>query len=143
MTAHDHIRSTTEGGSGRTHVNKILVLLTDGAANLKSSDSATITNYMTNNPSDYWLTNTSSYSYWPEQAAMMQVHKYQGANWFTYPVGLGLDIDDNFMDNMACIAGTADKDGQSMSSTDPATAIADLKNIFSQIITRPKLRLVK
>ncbi len=143
VTAHDHIRSTTEGGSGRTHVNKILVLLTDGAANLKSSDSATITNYMTNNPSDYWLTNTSSYSYWPEQAAMMQVHKYQGANWFTYPVGLGLDIDDNFMDNMACIAGTADKDGQSMSSTDPATAIADLKNIFSQIITRPKLRLVK
>ncbi len=141
--AHDHIQPTGDGGQGRTHVNKILVLLTDGKANIKSSSNTAISNYMLANPSTYWLTDTSDSYYWTEQAALMQVHKYQGNSWFTYPVGLGLDYDDTFMDKMANIAGTADKYGNSMGSTDPTTAIEDLKEIFSKIVTRPKLRLVK
>jgi Flp pilus assembly protein TadG len=141
--AHDHIQSSTDGGSGRKNVNKILVLLTDGAANLMASSKTTVTAYVAAHPSAYWLANTSSSNYWYEQAALMQAHKYQGNHWYTYPVGLGLSIDTAFMDGMANIAGTAKKDGSSMSSTDPTTAINDLKDIFSDILTRPKLRLVQ
>jgi len=141
--AHDHIQPTADGGKGRTHVNKILVLLTDGKANIKYSSNTAISDYIRANPSNYWLTNSYDSYFWTEQAALMQVHKYQGNSWFTYPVGLGLDYDDNFMDKMANIAGTADKNGDSMGSTDPTTAIADLKEIFSKIVTRPKLRLVQ
>ncbi|MEN6408056.1 MAG: pilus assembly protein TadG-related protein [Thermoguttaceae bacterium] len=143
VAAYNHIKPQSQGGKGREHVNKIVVLLTDGAPNLRQSSSTTINNYKGANPSDYWIANCSTETDYCKQASLMEASIMQGKNWYLYPVGLGLDVATDFMDKMALMSVTADKNGNSFSSTDPASHEATLKKIFETIITRPKLRLVQ
>ncbi|MCE5303511.1 MAG: VWA domain-containing protein [Planctomycetaceae bacterium] len=143
VAAYNHIKPQSQGGKGREHVNKVVVLLTDGAPNLRQSSNTTINSYKTANPSSYWLPSCSSESDYCKQASLMEASTMQGKNWYLYPVGLGLDVATDFMDRMALMSTTADKDGKSFSSTDPSSHEATLKKIFETIITRPKLRLVQ
>ena len=153
----------TEGGlalayshltaNGRTNANKIVVLLTDGLPNLQQSSTTTINNYINANPRTYtnpttgqtsnnWYTSGSSKNY--QNAALMQDSIMQGNNWYLYAVGVGLGCDYTFMDQMARMGNTADNNGQApRGSGDPTVYEAVLTQIFNNIITNPKLRLVQ
>ena len=138
IAARNHIKPRSEGGYGRLATNKVVVLLTDGQANLYSSSPSTISSYIHNNPSSNFYGNQ-----YPQDAALMQTSMMQGGHWYLYPVGIGLECDYNFMDRMARM-GTTDKNGQGpRGSGNPADYEARLTEIFRNIISSPKLRLVQ
>ncbi len=141
ITAANHIKPQDEGGVGRNHTNKIVVLLTDGQPNLYTSSNSTISSYRSQNPSSDFYGSSSRY---PQDAALMQTSIMQGDRWNLYPVGIGLDTDYGFMDRMARMGVTANKNGESpRGSGNPADYEARLTEIFRNILTNPKLRLVK
>lgn len=141
ISAYNHIKPQSLGGQGRNTTNKIVVLLTDGMPNLYQSSTGTIDNYVANNPSaNFYGTGT----YYPQQASLMQTAKMQGNHWYVYPVGIGLGTDYDFMDRMARMGLTANISGQSArGSGNPGDYEVRLTAIFRNIITNPKLRLVK
>ena len=75
----------------------------------------------------------------------MQASKMQGNHWYLYPVGVGLGTDYGFMDRMARMGTTANfqRAGGLVGSGNPADYEARLTQIFQNIITNPKLRLVQ
>jgi Mg-chelatase subunit ChlD len=139
IAAYNHIKPQSQGGQGREATNKIVVLLTDGMPNLYSSSSNTISNYISSHPSDNFYGNKN-----PQDAALMQTSIMQGDRWSLYPVGIGLGTDYGFMDRMARMGTTASKSGESpRGSGNPAEYEERLRQIFENIITNPKLRLVQ
>ena len=69
------IKAKSQGGTGRENTQKVVILLTDGVANLKNSSNSTISSYETANPSTY---NGSSNYYgssdYNSDAAFMQAN---------------------------------------------------------------------
>jgi hypothetical protein len=118
----------------------VVVLLTDGVPNLYESPDALIGTYMANNPdSDFY----NDGQYWCD-AALMQSSMMQAKKWLVYPVGIGLGTEYGFMDRMARMGGTANDDGESpRGSGNPAEYEQRLTDIFKNIITNPKVRLVQ
>ena len=140
LTAQSHIRHENAGGEGRYSTNKVVVLLTDGMPNLYVSDRSKISNYIYQNPSDNFYSNRD-YSY---NAALVAAAQVQQDNWYTFPVSVGLGADYDFMDRMARLGETANDDGQSSrGSGNPAEYEQRLTEIFEEIITNPKVRLVQ
>ena len=153
----------SQGGQGRENANKIIMLLTDGQPNLQVSSTATVNSYINATPSTYtnpstgtttnnWFTSGTGGTYYNDMnAALMQVSKLQlgnsglggSGNWYIYAVGVGLSCDYNFMD-----AGTDGQYGQQQrpsprGSGDPTVYQAIMTQLFNNIITNPKLRLVQ
>ncbi len=127
---------------GRISANKVVVLLTDGKPNLYSSSPSTISNYeAAHRNSNYY----GSSGYYSQDAAMMQTAKMQDNNWSVFPVQLGLQGDQDFMDRIYSFA--MGKTTQTLTSPynatgDPSGYEQDLIDIFNKIISNPKLRLV-
>jgi len=140
--ARQHIASPAEGGQGRYFTNKVVVFLTDGIPNLK--DPATNVGALVQaNPGDYYLT-TGDYLQ-ERNAALARAREMQLMKWAVFPVGIGLGTDyDGFMDAAACMGGTANSQGKCpRGSGNPAIYEQRLKEIFQNIITNPRARLVK
>jgi hypothetical protein len=139
IAAKNHIKYG-KGGSGRQSANKVVVLLTDGVPNLYSSSDSDINSYMSSHG------NADFYGggyYWMD-AALMQAHGMQQENWSVYPVGLGLGADYGFLDRLSRMGGTADDNGKSpRGSGNPAEYEQRLTDIFEDIISNPKVRLVQ
>jgi hypothetical protein len=141
ITARNHLKPQDQGGAGRLSSNKIIVLLTDGLPNLYQSSSSAISTYRTQNPSANFYGGSSNYA---QDAALMQTSIAQGNNWYLFPVGIGLGCDYSFMDRMARMGATANSSGSSPRGTgNPAVYESVLTQIFQDIITNPKLRLVR
>jgi hypothetical protein len=137
--AKNHIKPSNQGGSGRIYTNKVVVLATDGSANLKSSSDSAINTYKSSNPSSNWYGND-----YPSDAALMQAASMQGDKWKTFSIAFGSGADFDFMDRLARMGGTADDSGNApRTSGNPAAIEAELSNIFTQIITSPAVRLVQ
>jgi hypothetical protein len=124
IAAYNLLLPQSQGGSGRTSTNKIIVLLTDGKPNLLPTPAIGITSYTGDNYKD---------------AALSQTATIQGKKWYAYAVGIGLGCDTDFMSRMATLGGTT----TSHSGTDVENYESDLVSIFQNIITHPKLRLVQ
>lgn len=138
--ARSHLKPQSQGGRGRMATNKIVVLLTDGMPNLYASSTSQINTYINRNPSPNFY-GTSKHAH---NAALMQTSMMQTDRWYLYPVGIGLGTDYDFMDRMARMGATANDSGQSpRGSGNPAEYEARLRQIFENIITNPKLRLVQ
>jgi hypothetical protein len=139
---------------GRTNANKIIVLLTDGQPNDKRStvSQSAVDNFRYKNPSVWinpqtgmpvnnWFT-SGSYSL-EKNAALMQISSMQSDQWYVFAAGIGGDCDYDFMDRVARMGGTADKNGLAARGSDNSNEYEDrLRAIFTDIITNPKLRLV-
>jgi Flp pilus assembly protein TadG len=129
--------------NGRTGANKVVVLLTDGKPNLYSSSSGTISSYESGHSNSNYYNSSSDY---PQDAAMMQAAIMQGNNWSVFPIELGLEGDDDFMNRIYSVA--MGKTAQTLTSPydatgDPTYYETELINIFQKIISNPKLRLVQ
>jgi Flp pilus assembly protein TadG len=141
--AYNLIKPASQGGTGRENTQKVVVLLTDGMANLYSSSASTISNYINAHPSSNYYTGSSGTST-ASNAAMMQAAMMNSGKWKLYPVPLGLGADQDFMDRMARTGGTADDNGQAATSSgDPSSYEQELTNIFKQIVDNPQVRLVQ
>ena len=140
LTAKNYLQLPANGGSGRANAQKVVVLLTDGMANLKTSSNTTVSNYRTaHSSSDFY--GGSSYV---ADAALMQSMSMQSQNWRVFSVGLGLGCDYDFMDRLARLGNTADPDGTSpRTSGNPVNYEAELSAIFEEIINNPQVRLVQ
>jgi hypothetical protein len=135
------LQPASSGGSGRAHAQKVVVLLTDGMPNLYSSSSSTISSYISNNASSDWYSGSSYNAF---NAPLMQAMAMQSNRWSVFPVGLGLGTDYEFMDRLARTGGTANDDGESpRGSGNPAEYEQRLAEIFEEIITNPRIRLVQ
>lgn len=142
LAAKNHLRPSNEGGSGRQFTNKVVVLLTDGIPNLYSSSSSEISAFISQHPSDDFFTSGSYVT--AKNAALMQSMDMQLSKWYVFPVGIGLGTDYDFMDRAARLGGTANADGQCpRGSGNPAVYEDRLRDIFQNIITNPKARLVR
>jgi hypothetical protein len=142
LTAKNHIRPAAEGGSGRQFTNKVIVMLTDGIPNLYSSTDSAISSFIGSHPSNDFYT-SGSYKE-ARNAALMQSMDMQLRKWYVFPVGIGLGTDYEFMDRAARLGGTANNDGQCpRGSGNPAIYEDRMREIFQNIITNPKARLVK
>ena len=78
-----------------------------------------------------------------KNAALMQTSMMQGNNWYVYSAGVGLECDSDFMDRIARVGLTAKQGHGPTGGGDPATYEANMTKIFTDVITNPKLRLVK
>ncbi len=140
IKAREHLQPPNKGGQGRYTANKFIVLLTDGVPNLYSSSRSEIRSYVTDSDSSDFY-GGSKYAY---DAAIMQASMMQGDNWYTFPVGVGLGTNYDFMDRLSRTGGTADDGGSSpRGSGNPAQYEQRLTEIFEEIITNPKVRLVQ
>jgi hypothetical protein len=125
VAAYNHIKPASQGGLGRTSSNKIVVLLTDGKPNLTPTNcTLPITPYTGDGSKD---------------AALSEIATLQAKNWYVYGVGIGLSTDPDFMGRAATLGGTS----VSHVASDAENYEADLTSIFDNIITHPKLRLVR
>jgi Flp pilus assembly protein TadG len=139
--AYNLIKPASEGGTGRENTQKVVVLLTDGMANLYSSSNATIGNYINSHPSSNFYSGSGNTA---SNAALMQAGMMNSGKWKMFPVPLGLGADQSFMDRMARMGGTADDNGQAATSSgDPSEYETELTNIFKQIVDNPQVRLVQ
>lgn len=126
--------------TARASTQKIVVLLTDGMPNLKSSSNSVISNYRNSHPSDFFYGGSSYYN---QDAALMQVCGMQLKGWQTYPVGVGLGTDDTFMNRLTRMS-TQDAESQApQTSGDPSEYENELRSIFKQIVDSPRVRLVE
>jgi hypothetical protein len=133
-------KSIDLGGQGRRYANKVVVLLTDGIPNLHSTSDSQINSYISQHPSSNFYDSSET----DKNAALMQCMDMQSQKWFVFAVGIGLGCDYDFMDRTARMGNTADKNGQAPRGTgNPAQYEQRLKDIFTNIITNPKARLVK
>ncbi len=138
LVAKNHLKPSAQGGQGRIFTDKIVVLLTDGIANLKTSSTGTISSFIAQNPSPDF-----DGMDWYQKAALMQTMEMELAHWYVFPVGVGLGTDYGFMDRAARLGGTA-KDGQApRGEGNPAIYEERLKDIFEDIIIKVKPRLVQ
>jgi hypothetical protein len=139
IKAQEILKPISKGGQGREFSDKIIVLVTDGIPNVTTSSSGSINSYMTSNPDSNFYGGGYDWLDGP----IMQAKQAQGKGYKTYPVGIGLGTDYNFMDRMARAGATADKDGKSPRGTgNPAEYEQRLKQIFQDIISNAGVRLV-
>jgi hypothetical protein len=137
--AQNHIKPTSQGGSGRLYTNKVVVLATDGNANLKTSSDSTVNAYRSANPSSDFYGNDNE-----SDAALMQTAMMNNSKWRTFAIMFGSEADYDFMDRMARMGSTADDHGEAPRTTgNPANIESELAQIFTQIITSPAVRLVQ
>jgi Flp pilus assembly protein TadG len=139
------IKAKSQGGTGRENTQKIVILLTDGVANLKDTSSSTISSYEVSNPTTY---NGSSNYYgssdYNSDAAFMQANIMRAQKWYVYALGLGCDIDDDFLDRMARVGGTADDNGHGLTTSgDPTTYETEMTSLLKQVVDNPSVRLVQ
>ena len=139
------IKAKSQGGTGRENTQKIVILLTDGVANLKDTSSSTISSYEVSNPTTY---NGSSNYYgssdYNSDAAFMQANIMRAQKWYVYALGLGCDIDDDFLDRMARVGGTADDNGHGLTTSgDPTTYETEMTSLLKQVVDNPAVRLVQ
>ncbi len=140
MLAKQMLQPAKQGGQGRDHTTKVVVLLTDGMPNAYQSKSGDVDDFIfgdgageTYGGGYYWL-----------DAALMGVFQLEGAKVDVYPVGIGLGADYNFMDRAARLGGTGGDDGQSpRGSGNPAEYEDVLTEIFRKVISEPTGRLVE
>ncbi len=136
IAAENLIKAASKGGKGRENTQKVVVLLTDGVPNLKTSSNSTISNYISSNSNSNYYNSSTYYNY---DAALMQTALMQKMNWKVFAVGVGLETDNSFMDRIARMGET----NASHSSTDPTAYEENLRAIFKQIVDNPEVRLVK
>ena len=139
LAARQHIASPNDGGQGRSHTTKVVVLCTDGVPNAWQSSAADINSSIAAFPSaDYYASGYVWHNSVLRQAADMQRRKEK-----LYPVGMGLGADLAFMDCVARLAQT-DEGGLSPRGTgNPADYEQQLINIFQKIINTRSGKLVK
>ena len=145
LQAYNLIKPASQGGTGRENTQKIVILLTDGVANLKDSSNSTISSFESAHPSTY---NGSSNFYgssdYNSDAAFMQASSMQGKNWHVYALGIGLAVDWDFMNRMARFGNTADSNGDApTTSGDPSTYETEMTNLLDQVVDNPEVRLVQ
>jgi len=145
LAAYNLIKPASQGGTGRENTQKIVILLTDGVANLHDSSNSTISSYEAANPNTYnGVSNYYGSSDYNSDAAFMQAAAMQSNNWNVYALGIGLAVDWDFMDRMARVGDTADSNGQApRSSGDPSTYEAEMTALLDQVIDNPQVHLVQ
>lgn len=126
--------------SGRSNTQKVVVLLTDGMPNLKTSGNYTISNYRDDHPSDFFY---GGGSYYNHDAALMQVSGMQLKGWNSFAVGVGLGTDESFMDRIMKMSTQEAEAEAPDTSGDPAEYENELRAIFQQIVDSPRVRLVE
>jgi hypothetical protein len=137
--ARNHIKPSNQGGSGRLYTDKVVVLATDGNANLKSSSDSTVNAYRNAHPSSNFYGNDNE-----SDAALMQAATMNNDKWRTFAIMFGSEADFDFMDRIARMGNTADDNGEApRTSGNPANIESELAQIFTQIITSPAVRLVQ
>lgn len=144
-SAYALIKAQSQGGTGRENAQKIVVLLTDGVANLKDSSNSTVSSYEAAHPNTFnGVSNYYGSSDYNSDAAFMQASIMQGGNWHVYALGIGLAVDTDFMDKMARIGNTADSSGHApVTSGDPTSYESEMTNLLDQIINNPQVHLVQ
>ena len=135
IAANNHLTNTA-----RSNTQKVVVLLTDGMPNLKSSSNNTISSYRNSNPSDYFYGGSSYYNH---DAALMQVSGMQLKGWNTFAVGVGLGTDESFMDRIMKMSTQEANAEAPDTSGNPAEYETELRAIFQQIVDSPRVRLVE
>jgi hypothetical protein len=146
LAAYNLIKPASQGGNGRENTQKVVVLLTDGVANLKDSSDSTVSNYLaahpntTNGVSNYYGDSNDK----PSDAALMQASNMRSNKFYVYALALGLDADNDFMDRMARIGSTADSNGQAPhQSGDPSEYETEMTALLDQIVDNPQVHLVQ
>ncbi len=132
--------SKQQGGPGRPHAKKVVVLLTDGVPNLYADDPAAIERFIDDNPGGEFYGHEAH----AHNATLMRAILMRKGGRSFYPVGVGLGADYEFLDRLARAAGTADDDGQSARAIgDPAGYEQRLTEVVRAAITNPPVRLVE
>ena len=142
IMARNHLKTVAQGGLGRTYTNKVIILLTDGVPNLYSSSNATVSAYMTANPSSNYYGNSSGNLAY--NAPLMQSAQSKGTGLQLFPVGTGMGADYDFLDRMARLNGSASSGTSGTAprgSGNPASYEATLTSIFQNIIKGGRVRL--
>jgi len=140
LAAQSHLGFGGQAGRGRPSATKVLVLLTAGGPDLHVTSKAEIDQYASRSRSTD-LEATSDYA---RQALLVQTARLGEEGWLVFPVGVGRGADHNLMDRLARLGHTTGQHGQSpRGSGNPAEYEQRLTDVLEEIITNPRVRLVR
>jgi len=165
IEARKHLRRASGGGKGRSHTDKVVVLLVNGLPSLYRTDPAEITRFVSTHSANEAFYDEGEFC---KNAALMQVARMRADHWLTFAVGVGPGTAssaaggtassaaggtashavgsslDDFIDRVARLGKTAETDGKcAPGGGDAAEYEGRLTEIFEQIITNPTIRLVQ
>jgi Flp pilus assembly protein TadG len=124
---------------GRINANKVVVLLTDGMPNIYVPDP----NHPLPMPAQY---DQLDYGNTAKDSALLEGSVIQGNKWSFYPVGLGMDCDDDFMGRLYSTSlgqNNPNLANPYTGGSDPYQMETKLRDVFHQILSHPKMRLVQ
>lgn len=137
-TADEHLRGEALGATERPDATRIVILVTSGQADLHASDPGAIETFAALNPGiDFCGDNKAM------DGAVMRVAMMRRAGCQAHLVGVGPNIDHDFLDRLALAGGTAYDGGNTRGSESPAEQEERLVEAFEAILAHPAVRLVK
>ena len=127
--ARRHLRPKKEGGQGRRATRKVVVLLTAGPPDTCETDCSEIDQFIRVHPAKEFYSD-GSHRY---NAPLVSAARMRARGWRVYPVAVGTQDQQDFLDRLARIGGT----GQSRDQTVPAsTETIDSKRRLVDVLTR-------
>ena len=128
-TARRHLRPKREGGQGRRAAKKVVVLLVVGPPDTCEADRFEIDRFMRVHPAKEFYAD-GSYRY---NAPLVSAARMRARGWRAYPVAVGTQSQDDFLDRLARIGGS----GEGRDPTVPALIdVADRKRQLVDVLTR-------
>jgi hypothetical protein len=138
--ARKHLAPRAQGGVGRDRADKFVVLLISGLPTTYISSPDEIDAHRSTEPSpDYYADG----AYWLD-APLVLAAKLRAQRWRLYPIGLSPATDNDFIDRLARLGGTADSSGHApRASGNPAEHEQRLIDFLAEIVRSPQISLVK
>ena len=126
VAAQGHLREPARGGQGRAGAEKLVVLISDGRANLYVGSSSEIDRFLADNPTRAFHGDDSA----GRNASLMRAGQMRAEHCRTFAVAMGLEADREFLDRLATFGGTADSGRH-------------LSEILQRIFTHPNVEIVQ
>jgi hypothetical protein len=148
IQARNHLDPEVNLNGPRWSARKMVIFVTDGIPNVKSSSDSTINSYKSSHPGEWF--SSGSYVY-QRNAVLMQTSQMEAKGWKVFLVGIGLGADRDLLDRGARMAGTAmtdpnNPDGPKISpwaTGNPANYLTRLTSIFNEIVGAPFVQLAR
>lgn len=139
ITAREHLHPSSQGGAGRRYAHKVVILLTDGLPNCSVSSTRTVQDFLADN------VDSGAVSGWSQAqlAALMQAIRCYQDGWTFYPVGVGMGVNREFVNQLTACSRPAANEAFDQVADYPLGRVERIVEILRRIIDHPPIRLVQ
>ena len=138
--ARRHLRPKKEGGQGRRAAKKVVVLLAAGPPDTCATNRCEIDRFMRISPAEEFYSH-AAYHY---NAPLVWAARMRARGWRVYPVGVGTQSPQSFLDRLARIGGTGQSHDQTVQeSAEAVDTERQLVDILTRIVSVTEVQIVQ